>query len=59
MLAERGNDYTQAVLSGWVANLATDVFLNDTPVLRSTASSASPATTDFNYQNNLALGAND
>ena len=27
-----------------------DVFLNDTPVLRSTASSASPATTDFNYQ---------
>ena len=27
-----------------------DVFLNDTPVLRSTASSASPASTDFNYQ---------
>jgi len=27
-----------------------DVFLNDTPVLRSTANSASPATTDFNYQ---------
>ncbi len=27
-----------------------DVFLNDTPVLRSTANSASPATTDFNFQ---------
>ena len=27
-----------------------DVFLNDTPVLRSTANSSSPATTDFNYQ---------
>ncbi len=27
-----------------------DVFLNDTPVLRSTADSASPDTTDFNYQ---------
>lgn len=35
MLAERGNDYTQAVLSGWVANLATDVFLNDTKVMES------------------------
>ena len=34
--------YTNAALK--------DVFLNDTPVLRSTASSASPATTDFNYQ---------
>ena len=28
-----------------------DVFLNDTPVLKSTANSASPATTDFNFQN--------
>ncbi len=27
-----------------------DVFLNDTPVLKSTANSASPATTDFNFQ---------
>jgi len=27
-----------------------DVFLNDTPILKSTASSSSPATTDFNYQ---------
>ncbi len=27
-----------------------DVFLNDTPVLRSTANSASPANTDFNFQ---------
>jgi|TARA_Y100000289_G_scaffold18257_1_gene17412 predicted phage tail protein len=27
-----------------------DVFLNDTPVLRSTADSTSPATTDFNFQ---------
>ena len=35
MLAERGNDYTQAVLSGWVANLATDVFINDTKVMES------------------------
>ena len=34
--------YTNAALK--------DVFLNDTPVLRSTASSASPASTDFNYQ---------
>jgi len=28
-----------------------DVFLNDTPVLKSTASSSSPADTDFNFQN--------
>jgi len=28
-----------------------DVFLNDTPVLKSTASSSSPATNDFNFQN--------
>ncbi len=28
-----------------------DVFLNDTPVLRSTADSANPQTTDFNFQN--------
>ncbi len=28
-----------------------DVFLNDTPVLKSTANSASPSTTDFNFQN--------
>jgi len=28
-----------------------DVFLNDTPVLKSTANSASPADTDFNFQN--------
>ena len=28
-----------------------DVFLNDTPVLKATASSTSPATTDFNFQN--------
>ena len=27
-----------------------DVFLNDTPVLKATATSASPATTDFNFQ---------
>jgi len=27
-----------------------DVFLNDTPVLKSSANSASPATTDFNFQ---------
>ena len=27
-----------------------DVFLNDTPVLKSTATSASPASTDFNFQ---------
>ena len=27
-----------------------DVFLNDTPILKSTASSSSPATTDFNFQ---------
>ena len=27
-----------------------DVFLNDTPVLKSTANSANPATTDFNHQ---------
>ena len=27
-----------------------DVFLNDTPILRSTANSASPASTDFNFQ---------
>jgi len=27
-----------------------DVFLNDTPVLKSTANSASPASTDFNFQ---------
>ena len=27
-----------------------DVFLNDTPVLKATANSASPATTDFNFQ---------
>ena len=27
-----------------------DVFLNDTPILKATASSSSPATTDFNYQ---------
>ena len=28
-----------------------DVFLNDTPVLKATANSASPATSDFNFQN--------
>ncbi len=28
-----------------------DVFLNDTPILKSTANSASPADTDFNFQN--------
>ena len=28
-----------------------DVFLNDTPVLKSTASSSSPLDTDFNFQN--------
>ena len=28
-----------------------DVFLNDTPVLKSTANSSSPATIDFNFQN--------
>tara|TARA_R100001163_G_scaffold43025_2_gene32474 strand:+ start:316 stop:3951 length:3636 start_codon:yes stop_codon:yes gene_type:complete len=28
-----------------------DVFLNDTPVLKSTANSASPADSDFNFQN--------
>ncbi len=27
-----------------------DVFLNDTPILKATATSASPETTDFNYQ---------
>ncbi len=27
-----------------------DIFLNDTPILKSTANSASPATTDFNFQ---------
>ena len=27
-----------------------DVFLNDTPVLKATANSTSPATTDFNFQ---------
>ena len=27
-----------------------DVFLNDTPILKSTANSANPSTTDFNYQ---------
>jgi len=27
-----------------------DVFLNDTPILKSTATSANPLTTDFNYQ---------
>ena len=27
-----------------------DVFLNDTPVLKSTADSTNPATTDFNFQ---------
>ena len=27
-----------------------DVYLNDTPVLKSTANSANPSTTDFNYQ---------
>ena len=27
-----------------------DVFLNDTPILKATASSTSPATTDFNFQ---------
>ena len=27
-----------------------DVFLNDTPILQSQANSASPATTDFNFQ---------
>ena len=29
-----------------------DVFLNDTPVLKATANSSSPATNDFNFQNN-------
>jgi len=28
-----------------------DVFLNDTPILKATASSSSPATNDFNFQN--------
>ena len=28
-----------------------DVFLNNTPVLKATASSSSPATNDFNFQN--------
>ena len=28
-----------------------DVFLNDTPILKATASSTSPQTTDFNFQN--------
>jgi len=28
-----------------------DVFLNDTPILKATANSASPATSDFNFQN--------
>ena len=28
-----------------------DVFLNDTPVLKATANSANPATSDFNHQN--------
>ena len=28
-----------------------DIFLNDTPILNSTASNTSPATTDFNFQN--------
>ena len=28
-----------------------DVFLNDTPILKATASSSSPADTDFNFQN--------
>ena len=28
-----------------------DVFLNDTPILKATASSTSPETTDFNFQN--------
>ena len=27
-----------------------DVFLNDTPILKSTANSANPATSDFNFQ---------
>ena len=35
--------YTNAALK--------DVFLNDTPVLRSTANSANPQTSDFNFQN--------
>ena len=28
-----------------------DVFLNDTPILKATASSSSPADSDFNFQN--------
>ena len=39
-----------------------DVFLNDTPVLKSTATSASPATTDFNFQDvtfNPRFGTSD
>ena len=39
-----------------------DVFLNDTPVLKATATSASPATTDFNFQDvtfNPRFGTSD
>jgi len=39
-----------------------DVFLNDTPVLKATASSASPDTTDFNFQDvtfNPRFGTSD
>ena len=39
-----------------------DVFLNDTPVLKSTATSASPVTTDFNFQDvtfNPRFGTSD
>ncbi len=39
-----------------------DVFLNDTPVLKSTANSASPNTTDFNFQDvtfNPRFGTSD
>jgi len=39
-----------------------DVFLNDTPVLKATANSASPATTDFNFQDvtfNPRFGTSD
>ena len=39
-----------------------DVFLNDTPVLKSSANSASPATTDFNFQDvtfNPRFGTSD
>ena len=42
---------TDRTSTAYVNAYLKDVFLNDTPVLKATANSSSPATSDFNFQN--------